>query len=160
MLSSARWKSLGHISLLMLSHLNLIKVSVIVSDGNPLKPNMKITLMKRQEPLEGGDFMWPTKAKNNSFPFTLQKQWNTCPAGGSFNSQMKFVASVWFSTPLKLNPPSLIKFSRDKTKLACWEKCKKERGKKICKIWVKIYMYKRRIMTVKYKGKKVSNSRC
>lgn len=140
----------------MRSHLNLNKVNVIVSDRKPLKPNMKISMMKGQKPAEGGDLVWPTKQRITVSHFHY-KLWNTCPAGGSFNSQMKFVASVWFSTLLKLDPLSLIKYSRDKTKLACWEKCKKKKNalQLLSKMWVKIYMYKRRIMTVKYKEKSV-----
>lgn len=37
LLSSAHHKSLDHISLPMPSHLNLVKVGVIVSEGEPIK---------------------------------------------------------------------------------------------------------------------------
>lgn len=126
MLSSAHRKSLGHISWLMRSHLNLNKVNVIVSDRKPLNRIWKLAWWKGQKPVEGGDLVWPAKQRI-TVSHSHCKLWNTCPAGGSFNSQMKYVASIWFSTLLKLDPLSLIKYSRDKTKLACWEKCKKKK---------------------------------
>lgn len=80
--------------------------------GEAIKANVKISLIKWQRP---AGRIWCILSLKRKLVFQL-RNWKTCPAGGSFNSQMKPLVQDWLN--LSQDPLPLVTFSRDKSQ-AC-----------------------------------------
>lgn len=108
---------------------------------------MKISPIKRPKPTEKGGSDVSYYPKKGCFPthFKSSARTNIWPAGGSSASQMKRIQHL-----SKIQQPPthplviLIKFSRDKTKPACWEKKYSKNAVQLqSEMWALIHMCKR-----------------